>query len=388
MDRYDKATAALKKYDQQLVKQVSTLPTIQKMQKQLEESQIASADKALKAQEKAAQEQLKIVQQREKEQEAMTAEAVKRGEAYYDAQTKAAEKAAEKQLKISQQREKEQEAMTAKAVKQGEEYYNSQVQGAVKLLKEQAEIEKKLASGTAGQNEANVLNQRLAANKKALEQYGDAIVETAKADASVVEAQQGVALAQAQAQDRALKEHQKAQEEAARAAEENAKKMEEYQKKWATYAVSALGAASLSILKKQWTEAVNYAKSYYDALNEIRVVTGMTESQAMSMGQQMRDLAKEMKVTSTELSQAAITFYRQGLEPEEVQDRLKWVTEYAKISSMPFQDAAELMTAAINTMGDAIQESGVENVVEHVADVWLYLGDSAATSGEEIGKAM
>jgi len=185
-----------------------------------------------------------------------------------------------------------------------------------------------------------------------------------------------------------MKAEAKAQQEAARIAEENAKKMEEYQKKWATYAVSALGAASLSILKKQWTEAVKYAKSYYDALNEIRVVTGMTESQAMAMGQQMRDLAKEMKVTSTELSQAAITFYRQGLEPEEVQDRLKWVTEYAKIANMPFQDAAELMTAAINTMGDAIQESGVENVVEHVADVWLYLGDSAATSGEEIGKAM
>ena len=123
-----------------------------------------------------------------------------------------------------------------------------------------------------------------------------------------------------------MKAEAKAQQEAARIAEENAKKMEEYQKKWATYAVSALGAASLSILKKQWTEAVKYAKSYYDALNEIRVVTGMTESQAMSMGQQMRDLAKEMKVTSTELSQAAITFYRQGLEPEEVQDRLKWVT--------------------------------------------------------------
>lgn len=264
----------------------------------------------------------------------------------------------------------------------------SQIQSATKLLKEQADIEKKLASGTTGPNETNLLNQQLAAKKKAFSEYGQSIQDAAKADASVVEAQQGVALAQAQAQDRALKEHQKAQEEAARAAEENARKMEEYQKKWATYAVSALGAASLSILKKQWTEAVNYAKSYYDALNEIRVVTGMTESQAMAMGQQMRDLAKEMKVTSTELSQAAITFYRQGLEPEEVQDRLKWVTEYAKIANMPFQDAAELMTAAINTMGDAIQESGVENVVEHVADVWLYLGDSAATSGEEIGKAM
>jgi len=407
---YDEARSALTKYNADLVQQQQNLVRFQNMQKRVEDARTASSDRAaaiqkknadaakaqrekdiqdeIKANQKAADE---VAKQREKAAK-QKAEIDKKAEQEYqksvEAEIKAAERAAQEQLKYSQQREKEQEAMTAKAVKQGEEYYNSQVQGAVKLLKEQADIEKKLASGTAGPNETNVLNQRLAANKKALEQYGDAIVETAKADASVVEAQQGVALAQAQAQDRALKEHQKAQEEAARAAEENAKKMEEYQKKWATYAVSALGAASLSILKKQWTEAVKYAKSYYDALNEIRVVTGMTESQAMAMGQQMRDLAKEMKVTSTELSQAAITFYRQGLEPEEVQDRLKWVTEYAKIANMPFQDAAELMTAAINTMGDAIQESGVENVVEHVADVWLYLGDSAATSGEEIGKAM
>lgn len=273
--------------------------------------------------------------------------------------------------------------------KLGDESVQSQIQSATKLLKEQADIEKRLASGTAGPNETNVLNQRLAANKEALKQYSDEIMNTAKADASVVEAQQGVAMAQAQAQDRILKENQKAQEEATKAAEANAKRMKDYQKQWANYAVSALGAASLAVLKKQWTEAVDYATKYYDALNEIRIVSNdMSQQDVDQFGQKMRDIAEEMKVTSTELSQAAITFFRQGLEPAEVEDRLRWVTEYAKVAHMEFDEAAQLMTAAINTMGDSIQESGFENVVEHIADVWLYLGDNAATSGEEIGKAM
>lgn len=67
---------------------------------------------------------------------------------------------------------------------------------------------------------------------------------------------------------------------------------------------------------------------------------------------------------------------------------MKWVTQYAKVANIEFSEAAQLMTASINTMGDSIEAEGFANVVEHIADVFLYLGDNAATSGEEIGKAM
>ena len=164
--------------------------------------------------------------------------------------------------------------------------------------------------------------------------------------------------------------------------------MKRLQSQWANTIISLAGGASVAVLKGQWEAAIEYATSYYDALNEIRMVTLKTETEAAKIGQDMRDLAKEMKVTSTDLSKAAITFYRQGLSDSEVQDRLKWVTEYAKIANIAFDNAAQLMTAAINTMGQSIEDEGFGNVVEHVADVFLYLGDAAATSGEEIGKAM
>ena len=48
-----------------------------------------------------------------------------------------------------------------------------------------------------------------------------------------------------------------------------------------------------------------------------------------------------MKVTSTELSSAAVTFYRQGLNDSQVNSRLEWVTKYAKVANISFETAAE-----------------------------------------------
>lgn len=55
------------------------------------------------------------------------------------------------------------------------------------------------------------------------------------------------------------------------------------------------------------------------------------------------------------------------------------MTKYAKIANIEFETAAQLVTATTNAMGED---------VDRVIDVFLKLGDSAATSGEEIGKGM
>ena len=132
-------------------------------------------------------------------------------------------------------------------------------------------------------------------------------------------------------------------------------------------------------LKNMWTGMVNYAKSYYDAMNEIRIVTGYTEEQAEQLGASYRALAADMSVSSQEIAKAAVEYWRQGLDDSEVEQRLKYTTVYAKISAMDFQEAAELMTAATNSMGIS---------ADHVADVWAYLGDASASGADEIGTAM
>lgn len=143
--------------------------------------------------------------------------------------------------------------------------------------------------------------------------------------------------------------------------------------------ITRLGQAEIRILRQQWQAAVEYASTYYDKMNEIRVVTGMTEQQVDSLSDKYRKLAREMSVTSTEIAQAAVKYYRQGLTDSQVEERLRWTTMYAKVANIDFDTAAELITASVNAMGEDVQR---------VVDIFLYLGDSAATSGEEIGKAM
>lgn len=86
-----------------------------------------------------------------------------------------------------------------------------------------------------------------------------------------------------------------------------------------------------------------------------------------------------MKVSSTEIAVAAVEFWRQGLSESEVNSRLKATIQYAKISAMEFDEAAELITAATNTMQLSAQR---------VADVFAYLGDASASGPDEIGIAM
>lgn len=123
-------------------------------------------------------------------------------------------------------------------------------------------------------------------------------------------------------------------------------------------------------IREFWTNGWEYAQSYYDQLNEIRIVTGQTAEEAEVMGKVYRNMAKEMSVSSTDIASAAVEFWRQGLNENEVNSRLKNTTQYAKISGLEFQEAAELVTAATNSMDlDA----------QRVVDVFAYLGDASAS---------
>lgn len=140
-----------------------------------------------------------------------------------------------------------------------------------------------------------------------------------------------------------------------------------------------LTSAVSNALSTFWRNAQEYAKGYYDQLNEIRIVTGKTEEDANRMGQTYREMAQSMSVSSSEIANAAVEFWRQGLNESEVNSRLTSTIQYAKISSLEFKDAAEQMTAATNGMGIS---------ASHVADVWAYLGDASASGADEIGTAM
>ena len=132
-------------------------------------------------------------------------------------------------------------------------------------------------------------------------------------------------------------------------------------------------------LRSIWTNAITYAKEYYDKMNEIQIVTMKTDSQIESLSQSYRNLAKDLKISSTDIATAAVEFWRQGLDEEETMSRTKWASMYAKITAQSFDEAATQITASTNSMGVSAQE---------VVDLFTYLGDASASSGSEIGTAM
>lgn len=132
-------------------------------------------------------------------------------------------------------------------------------------------------------------------------------------------------------------------------------------------------------IRQLWRDAKSFAKEYYDTLNEIRVVTGKSQEEANALGESFRTMASEMSVSATEIADAATLFYRQGLDDAQVTERMQATIEYAKVAGVEVTEAAEIVTAAVNSMGlDA----------ERVVDVLVYLGDNAGTSGQEVGTAM
>ena len=127
-----------------------------------------------------------------------------------------------------------------------------------------------------------------------------------------------------------------------------------------------------------FTKGIEYVNELNKALTEISIVTGKNQQQVAELAIEYNNLAKQMGVLTQDIAQASVEFYRQGLTQEEVMERVRVATQYAKISNLEFKDAAEILTATVNSMGVDI---------ERAADIFSYLGDATATGADEVGMA-
>ena len=124
---------------------------------------------------------------------------------------------------------------------------------------------------------------------------------------------------------------------------------------------------------------ISYVVDLDNAMNQLQIVMNLSNEKAIELGQNYNALAKEMSVTTTEIANAAVEFARQGLSLEQMDDRLRNTIKYAKISGMEFQEAAEIITASVNSMGVETQRA---------IDIFSYMGDATATGADEIGRAL
>ena len=81
-------------------------------------------------------------------------------------------------------------------------------------------------------------------------------------------------------------------------------------------------------------QSISFITEMDTALTEIGMVTNQTRKEVAGLAREFNNLAKEMKVTTKEVAEGAVTFYRQGLAQEEVMERLRVTTMYSKLQML------------------------------------------------------
>lgn len=312
---------------------------------------------------------LKKVEQQEQKAAEAQAKAAEKENAQYQKQIELAEKKAQALAHAQKQSQ-----LTATFKEE-----QTRVNELIKLYTDYERIQQRLASSSVGAAEREELQAQARAIQDKInnsERYTDAQRQAAQSSEKVQAAVNKTAQAQAKAADTS----EKAAQRAAQQAERQAQGIENLTNR----IVSMFSTMVLMKgIRELWQNATSYAKEYYDQLNEIQVVTMKSQAEIDALSSKYRQMGQDMSVSSKDIASAATTFYRQGLNDAEVEQRLTYTTQYAKVAAIDFKQAAELITATANSMSDDIQGN-----IQRVVDVFVYLGDNAGTSAEEVGTAM
>lgn len=145
--------------------------------------------------------------------------------------------------------------------------------------------------------------------------------------------------------------------------------------KW-TIASTAIRAFTSSI-KQSFT----YVKSLDSSLNDIRIVTRDSADEMANFATQANRAASELGRSTLDYTKAALTFYQQGLNDEQVQARTEAVLKAQNITGAG-SEMADYLTAVWN--GYKVVNDEIELYVDKLAAV----ADSSASNMSQIAIAM
>lgn len=148
---------------------------------------------------------------------------------------------------------------------------------------------------------------------------------------------------------------------------------------WKRMAQWAVGGTLFFGTLRQIKEGIAYITELDNSLNEIRIVTNKTQQEVNNLALSYNELAKEMGVTTKEIASTAADLFRQGLDDSQVEERMKAIIQYAKISGISLEESNKIITATANATGESVQK---------IIDIFAYLGDMTASGAEEIGEAL
>ena len=128
--------------------------------------------------------------------------------------------------------------------------------------------------------------------------------------------------------------------------------------------------------------AVGYAEDLNESLNNIRIVTGNSVDQMAEFAKEANKAAKSLSTSTTNYTNAALIYYQQGLDKEQVLERADITTKMANVSRQSAEEVSDQLTAIWNNFYDGSQS------LEHYADAMTRLGADTASSSDEIAQGL
>jgi TP901 family phage tail tape measure protein len=128
--------------------------------------------------------------------------------------------------------------------------------------------------------------------------------------------------------------------------------------------------------------AYGYAQDLNESLTNIRIVTGQSSDEMAAFAEKANKAAQSLSTTTTAYTDAALIFYQQGLDDEEVEDRTNVVIKMAQATGDAATEVSSYMTAIWNNFDDG------STSLEHYSDVITALGAATASSSSEIAEGL
>ena len=143
-----------------------------------------------------------------------------------------------------------------------------------------------------------------------------------------------------------------------------------------------IASSAVNKLTGSVQEAWGYVKNLDSSLNDIRIVTQKSTEEMEKFTKTAQKSASALGSGTTDYTNAALTFYQQGLDDEEVEARANLTLKVANASGLDADDAAEYVTAVLNGYKVGSEEA------EAAMDILAKVGEDTASSLDELSEAM
>lgn len=128
--------------------------------------------------------------------------------------------------------------------------------------------------------------------------------------------------------------------------------------------------------------AYRYSQDLNESLNNIRIVTGASIDEMDKFAEKANKAARALSATTTEYTDAALIFYQQGLNDDQVEERTNATIKMAHAAGESATEVSSYMTAVWNNFADGSKS------LEYYGDVMTKLGAETAASSAEIAEGL